>query len=57
MKKRLGAMMSVLLLVTLPFAAAQAQENFAPLGEFSAIIRSDIALWAKVVKDAGIPPD
>jgi tripartite-type tricarboxylate transporter receptor subunit TctC len=29
----------------------------APLGEFSAIIRSDIALWAKVVKDAGIPPD
>ena len=29
----------------------------APLGEFAAIIRSDIALWAKVVKDAGIPPD
>lgn len=29
----------------------------APLGEFSAIIKSDIGLWAKVVKDAGIPAD
>ncbi len=29
----------------------------APLGEFAGIIRSDIALWAKVVKDAGIPAD
>ena len=29
----------------------------APLGEFAAIIKSDIALWAKVVKDAGIPAD
>ena len=29
----------------------------APLGVFAAIIRSDIALWAKVVKDAGIPAD
>jgi tripartite-type tricarboxylate transporter receptor subunit TctC len=29
----------------------------APLGQFAAIIRSDIALWARVVKDAGIPPD
>jgi len=29
----------------------------APLGEFAAIIKSDIDLWAKVVKDAGIPPD
>jgi tripartite-type tricarboxylate transporter receptor subunit TctC len=29
----------------------------APLGEFAAIIRSDIALWAKVVRDAGIPAD
>lgn len=29
----------------------------APLGEFAAIIRSDIALWAKVIKDAGIPAD
>jgi tripartite-type tricarboxylate transporter receptor subunit TctC len=29
----------------------------APLGEFTAIIKSDIALWAKVVKDAGIPAD
>ena len=29
----------------------------APLGQFADIIKSDIALWAKVVKDAGIPPD
>jgi tripartite-type tricarboxylate transporter receptor subunit TctC len=29
----------------------------APLGEFAAVIKSDIALWAKVVKDAGIPAD
>jgi tripartite-type tricarboxylate transporter receptor subunit TctC len=29
----------------------------APLGEFAGIIKSDIALWAKVVKDAGIPAD
>ena len=29
----------------------------APLGDFAAIITSDIALWAKVVKDAGIPAD
>jgi tripartite-type tricarboxylate transporter receptor subunit TctC len=29
----------------------------APLGEFADIIKSDIALWAKVVKDAGIPAD
>jgi tripartite-type tricarboxylate transporter receptor subunit TctC len=29
----------------------------APLGEFAAIIESDIALWARVVKDAGIPAD
>ncbi len=29
----------------------------APLGQFGSIIRSDIALWAKVIKDAGIPPD
>ncbi len=29
----------------------------APLGEFASIIKSDIALWAKVVKDAGIPAD
>jgi tripartite-type tricarboxylate transporter receptor subunit TctC len=28
-----------------------------PLGEFAAIIKSDIALWAKVVKEAGIPAD
>jgi tripartite-type tricarboxylate transporter receptor subunit TctC len=29
----------------------------APLGEFAAVIKSDMALWAKVVKDAGIPAD
>jgi tripartite-type tricarboxylate transporter receptor subunit TctC len=29
----------------------------APLSEFAAIIKSDIALWTKVVKDAGIPAD
>ena len=29
----------------------------APLGEFADVIKSDIALWAKVVKDAGIPAD
>jgi tripartite-type tricarboxylate transporter receptor subunit TctC len=29
----------------------------APLGEFAAVIKSDIALWARVVKDAGIPAD
>ena len=29
----------------------------APLGEFADIIKSDIALWARVVKDAGIPAD
>ena len=29
----------------------------APLGEFATLIKSDIALWAKVVKDAGIPAD
>ena len=27
------------------------------LREFADIIKSDIALWAKVVKDAGIPAD
>ncbi len=29
----------------------------APRKEFAAIIKSDIALWAKVIRDAGIPPD
>jgi tripartite-type tricarboxylate transporter receptor subunit TctC len=29
----------------------------APRAEFADIIKSDIALWAKVIKDAGIPPD
>ena len=29
----------------------------APLARFTDVIQSDIALWAKVVKDAGIPAD
>jgi len=29
----------------------------APLGQFADIIRADVALWAKVVKDAGITAD
>jgi tripartite-type tricarboxylate transporter receptor subunit TctC len=29
----------------------------APLEEFTNIIKSDIALWARVVRQAGIPPD
>jgi len=29
----------------------------APLEEFADIIKSDVALWARVVKDAGIPAD
>jgi tripartite-type tricarboxylate transporter receptor subunit TctC len=29
----------------------------APLAEFADIIKSDVALWAKVVRDAGIPAD
>lgn len=29
----------------------------APLAQFGDIIKSDIALWAKVIRDAGIPPD
>jgi tripartite-type tricarboxylate transporter receptor subunit TctC len=29
----------------------------APLAQFGDIIKADVALWAKVVKDAGIPPD
>ncbi len=28
-----------------------------PSGEFANIIKADVALWAKVVKEAGIPPD
>jgi hypothetical protein len=29
----------------------------APLAQFAEIIKADTALWAKVVKDAGIPAD
>nr|WP_166297272.1 tripartite tricarboxylate transporter substrate binding protein [Bradyrhizobium sp. 2S1]MCK7669063.1 tripartite tricarboxylate transporter substrate binding protein [Bradyrhizobium sp. 2S1] len=29
----------------------------APLGRFADIIKADVALWARVVKEAGIPPD
>src|SRR5580658_4138205 len=36
---------------------AGCEPKSAPLGEFADIIRADVALWAKVVKDAGIPPD
>jgi tripartite-type tricarboxylate transporter receptor subunit TctC len=35
----------------------QSAAKSAPLGEFADIIKSDIALWAKVVKDASIPAD
>jgi tripartite-type tricarboxylate transporter receptor subunit TctC len=35
----------------------QCAAKSAPLGEFADIIKSDIALWAKVVKDASIPAD
>jgi tripartite-type tricarboxylate transporter receptor subunit TctC len=36
---------------------AGCEPKSAPLGEFADVIRADVALWAKVVKDAGIPPD
>ena len=36
-------------------AGCQAQS--APLGQFSDLIKADVALWAKVVKDAGITAD
>ena len=36
---------------------ARCAAKSAPLGEFADIIKSDIALWAKVVKDASIPAD
>ncbi|MCP1843866.1 hypothetical protein J2R78_006833 [Bradyrhizobium sp. USDA 4538] len=29
----------------------------APLRQFADIIKADVALWARVVKEAGIPPD
>ncbi|MGF6309975.1 tripartite-type tricarboxylate transporter receptor subunit TctC [Bradyrhizobium sp. i1.8.4] len=29
----------------------------APLGHFADIIKADVALWARLVKEAGIPPD
>src|SRR6202789_2050270 len=38
-------------------ALAGCAAKSAPRGECAAIIKSDIALWAKVVKDAGIPAD
>jgi len=31
--------------------------NSAPRAQFADIIKSDVALWAKVVKDAGITAD
>jgi len=36
---------------------AGCEPNSAPPAQFADIIKSDVALWAKVVKDAGIPPD
>lgn len=36
---------------------AGCQPKSAPLGQFADIIKSDVALWAKVVRDAGITAD
>ena len=36
---------------------AGCEAKSAPLGEFAAIIRADVALWARVVKEAGITAD
>jgi tripartite-type tricarboxylate transporter receptor subunit TctC len=36
---------------------AGCEAKSAPLKQFADIITADVALWAKVVKDAGIPAD
>src|ERR1700710_2694229 len=36
---------------------AGCEAKSAPLAQFADIIKADVALWAKVVKDAGIPAD
>src|SRR3982075_1056203 len=36
---------------------AGCEPNSAPLGQFAQIVRSDVALWARVVKEAGITAD
>jgi tripartite-type tricarboxylate transporter receptor subunit TctC len=36
---------------------AGCEPKSAPLAQFTDIIRNDVALWAKVVKDAGITAD
>ena len=36
---------------------AGCEARSAPLSQFADIIKADVALWAKVVRDAGIPPD
>jgi tripartite-type tricarboxylate transporter receptor subunit TctC len=36
---------------------AGCEARSAPRAQFADIIKADVALWAKVVKDAGIPPD
>ena len=36
---------------------AGCEPKSAPLGQFAAIIKNDVAVWAKVVKDAGITAD
>jgi hypothetical protein len=36
---------------------AGCEAKSAPLKQFADIIKADVVLWAKVVKDAGIPAD
>jgi tripartite-type tricarboxylate transporter receptor subunit TctC len=36
---------------------AGCEPHSAPRAQFADIIKADVALWARVVKDAGIPPD
>jgi tripartite-type tricarboxylate transporter receptor subunit TctC len=36
---------------------AGCEPKSAPLGQFADIIKADVAVWGKVVKDAGITAD
>ncbi len=36
---------------------AGCEPESAPLGQFADLIKSDVALWAKVIRDAGITAD
>jgi len=36
---------------------AGCEAKSAPLGQFADIIKADVALWARVVKEAGITAD